>query len=120
MIMRHAAILPLVATLFGSGAAQAHAMLERADPRVGSAVSAAPSQVTLWFTQNIEHSFSSVEVVNAAGARVSVGKPRIDGANSTMQVGLKALAPGVYTVRWRALSVDTHTTQGSFTFQVGQ
>ena len=118
--MRHAAIFTLLATLVGSGGAQAHAFLDHADPRVGSTVSAAPSQVTLWFTQNIEHSFTSIEVLNSAGARVSVGKPRIDGANSLMQIGVRPLPPGVYTVRWRALSIDTHTTQGSFTFQVGQ
>ena len=36
-----------------------------------------------------------------------------------MTVGLKALAPGSYKVRWHALSVDTHTTEGAFTFTVG-
>jgi methionine-rich copper-binding protein CopC len=36
-----------------------------------------------------------------------------------MRIGVKALGPGSYRVRWRALSVDTHTTEGSFTFHVG-
>ena len=27
---------------------------------------------------------------------------------------------GTYRVRWHVLSVDTHTTEGNFTFQVGQ
>ena len=27
--------------------------------------------------------------------------------------------PGTYTVIWRVLSVDTHRTQGDFTFRVG-
>lgn len=101
----------------GAGGAQAHAFLDHAEPRVGSTVSAAPSVLSLWFTQNLEPVFTSAEVVNAAGARVS-GKARIDGANSLMQVGLKPLPPGTYTVRWRTLSVDTHTTEGSFTFEV--
>lgn len=117
--MRRAATLSLLAFFAAAGGAQAHAFLDHADPRVGSTVGSAPSQLTLWFTQNIEHAFTSVEVVNAAGARVSVGKPRIDTENSLMQIGLRPLPSGVYTVRWRALSVDTHTTQGSFTFQVG-
>jgi copper resistance protein C len=36
-----------------------------------------------------------------------------------MRIGLKSLSQGTYRVRWHALSVDTHTTQGSFTFHVG-
>jgi len=40
--------------------------------------------------------------------------------DSTMRVGLKPLSPGTYRVRWKVLSVDTHTTEGSFTFNVGQ
>ena len=40
-------------------------------------------------------------------------------SGNTMRVGLKALSPGSYKVRWHALSVDTHTTEGSFTFHVG-
>ena len=32
---------------------------------------------------------------------------------------VKALSPGAYKVHWHVLSVDTHTTQGTFTFHVG-
>ena len=118
--MRHTVILTLLASLVGAGGAKAHAWLDHAEPRVGNTVIAAPSAVTLWFTQNIEQSFSTMEVQNASGARVSVGRPHIDSANSMMQISLKPLPPGVYRVRWRALSVDSHTTEGSFKFQVGQ
>jgi copper resistance protein C len=65
-----------------------------------------------------EPAFSSVEVSDANGARVDLGKPTISA--STMRVGLKALPPGTYRVRWQVLSVDTHTTEGSFTFHVKQ
>ena len=36
-----------------------------------------------------------------------------------MRVSLKSLSPGTYRVRWHVLSVDTHKTEGSFTFTVG-
>jgi copper resistance protein C len=49
---------------------------------------------------------------------VDQGKPRI--AANVMHVGLKPLPPGTYKVLWHALSVDTHTTEGSFSFRVGQ
>jgi copper resistance protein C len=33
-------------------------------------------------------------------------------------VSLRPLSPGSYKVVWRVLSVDTHTTEGSFSFSV--
>ena len=35
-------------------------------------------------------------------------------------VSVKPLPPGTYRVHWKVLSVDTHTTEGNFTFRVGQ
>jgi methionine-rich copper-binding protein CopC len=66
----------------------------------------------------LEPSFSTVAVTGPNGARVDAGKAQISG--NTMRVGLKATGAGTYHVHWHALSVDTHTTQGSFTFHVGQ
>jgi copper resistance protein C len=105
-------------TAVASPTAQAHAFLDHAEPRVGSTVPAAPRQLALFFTQNLEPAFSSVEVSDANGARVDLGKPSISA--STMRVGLKALPPGTYKVHWHVLSVDTHTTEGNFTFHVKQ
>jgi methionine-rich copper-binding protein CopC len=106
----------LLYALASGNAAQAHAFLDHADPRVGSTVATAPRELTLSFTQSLEPAFSTIEVTGPGG-RVDAGKPQISG--NTMRVGLKALSPGTYHVHWRALSVDTHTTQGSFTFKVG-
>ena len=97
---------------------QAHAMLDRAEPRVGNTVATAPREVTLWFTEKLEAAFSSITVTNAAGERVDSGKTRVSG--SQMSVTLRAGGPGNYRVNWRALSLDTHTTEGNFTFQVGR
>ena len=99
--------------------ARAHAMLDRASPAVGSTVVAAPSAVTLTFTEKVEPAFSSVRVEDASGARVDQGKPQLAGRN-VLRVGLKPLPPGSYKVIWKVLSVDTHTTEGSFSFQVGR
>jgi methionine-rich copper-binding protein CopC len=95
----------------------AHAFLDHASPLVGSAVPTAPREVAMTFTQNIEAAFSSVQVTDANGARVDQGKPQISG--NTMRIELKSLLAGTYRVRWRVLSVDTHKTEGSFTFRVG-
>ena len=106
-------LLSLVAT-----AADAHAMLERAEPRVGNKVATPPSQVTLWFTQKLETAFSTITVTNAAGERVDTGKVRVNG--NQMSIGLRSGGAGTYRVNWQVLSIDTHRTNGSFTFQVGQ
>ena len=111
----------LLSFLISAAAAHAHALLDHADPRVGNTVPSSPHQVTLWFTQNLEPAFSGIQVLNAAGARVDTGKASVSGADRhALSVGVKALPPGTYTVRWHVLSVDTHTTEGNFTFRVGQ
>jgi methionine-rich copper-binding protein CopC len=118
--MYRSAVITLVAMrlLLVTGEANAHAFLDHAEPRVGNRVDTAPRQVTLWFTQKLEPAFSTITVTNAAGQRVDAGKPRVSG--SQMSVSLRPGGAGTYHVTWRVLSVDTHTTEGSFTFQVGQ
>ena len=96
---------------------EAHAMLDHASPAVGSTVGSSPGQVTLYFTQELEPKFSGAEVRNAGGARVDQGKS-ISG--NVMRLSVGSLPPGRYSVTWHVLSVDTHTTQGSFGFHVGR
>ena len=110
-------ITPLLLVL-ATGAAQAHAFLDHAEPRVGNKVASPAREVTLWFTQKLEPAFSSVTVTNAAGERVDSGKPRVSGEQ--MSISLRAGGAGTYRVNWHVLSVDAHTTEGNFTFQVGQ
>ena len=116
--MRIPSILTSLALLLvvGSVSAHAHAFLDHADPRVGSIVNAAPREVSLSFTQNLEPAFSTMEVIGPSGQRVDEGKPRIDG--NVMRVSMRADQPGTYRVKWRVLSVDTHTTEGAFSFKV--
>ena len=117
MRLRVAAVA--AALLLGAGAAWGHAFLDRAEPRVGSTVKSPPSRVRVWFTQDLEPAFSTLEVVNARGERVDQGPAAVDPSSRTLlQVPLKPLGPGIYRVKWRVLSVDTHVTEGDFTFRV--
>jgi copper resistance protein C len=110
-------IIPLL-LLLAMGEASAHAMLDHAEPRVGNKVATAPREVTLWFTQKVEAAFSTITVTDPSGQRVDSGKTRVSG--NQMSVSLRGAGAGTYRVTWRVLSVDTHATDGSFTFQVGQ
>ena len=110
-------VLSLLVLALCEAKAHAHAMLSSASPAVGGSASAGTRQVTLSFTQGLEPSFSSVQVTDSKGARVDTGKAQVSG--STMSVGLKNVGQGTYHVHWHVLSVDTHKTQGSFSFHVG-
>jgi methionine-rich copper-binding protein CopC len=114
--MRRTVII-MGASLFGH-AAWAHAFLERASPAVGSEVSGSPSALTLTYSEPVEPLFSTVEVTNAGGTVVTNGKPLPKDDGRVLVVRLKPLSPGVYSVAWHVTSVDTHKTDGHFTFTV--
>jgi methionine-rich copper-binding protein CopC len=117
---RFAIALALVLPVTLPAAAYAHAHLDHAMPPAGSSQATAPREVVLSFTQDLEPAFSTIEVRNDAGAVVSNGKAQLDDKQHTqLRVPLNALGPGTYKVIWHVLSVDTHRTQGDFTFRVG-
>ena len=111
-------IASLMLLMVATSSARAHAFLDHAEPRVGNKVATSPREVTLWFTQKLEPAFSSISVTNGTGERVDTGKVRVNG--NQMSISLRSGGGGTYHVHWHVLSVDTHTTDGNFTFQVGQ
>jgi methionine-rich copper-binding protein CopC len=112
-------ICALELVLASTAPARAHAFLDHATPAVGSKVRAPPTQVKLWFTEELEPAFSTVQVLDRDGKRVDESDVKVDSGDARLlQVSLPTLAPGTYRVRWRVLSVDTHVTEGDFTFDV--
>jgi methionine-rich copper-binding protein CopC len=121
MTRKTAAALVLAAALIAPASVRAHAFLDHSDPAVGSTVPAAPAVIHLWFTQELEPAFCWVTVSDRTGAAVNDGPAAIDASNpSELNVKLKPLPAGSYTVKWHVLSVDTHTTEGDFNFEVGR
>jgi hypothetical protein len=97
----------------------AHAFLDHADPKVGGTVTGPPSQVKIWFTEELESAFSKIQVFDASGAQVDKKDSKVDATDKAlMAVSLPPLAPGNYRVVWNAVAVDTHHTSGSFRFTV--
>ena len=116
----HNLVLACAAVAALPAAAFAHAHLDRAAPSAGSTIKSAPKDVTLSFTEAVEPKFSSIEVRDAKGAAMQTGAAEgVAGNTAQLRVGVKPLPPGTYTVKWRVLSVDTHRSQGSFSFTVG-
>jgi copper resistance protein C len=117
--MRHIIRLATVtlALACGAVAAYAHAFLDHASPLVGSPVSGSPSEVRLWFTQQLEPRFSAAQL-RGPGGKV-LGSGSVDAADGKqLVIPVHGLAPGKYTVSWKVLSVDTHRTEGTFSFEV--
>ncbi len=99
--------------------AKAHAFLDHSDPKVGSTITNSPTELKVWFTQQLEPAFSTLEVQDAQGKEVDKKDAHLDDKDKSLFiVSLPSLPPGTYTVIWHAVSVDTHKTQGHFEFTV--
>jgi methionine-rich copper-binding protein CopC len=102
-----------------AGTAFAHAHLQRAAPPVGGTVRKAPERVELWFSERLEPSLSRLEVQDASGQRVDKNDAHAAPDDARHLVAsVPSLAPGKYKVVWRAVSVDSHVTEGDFTFTI--
>jgi methionine-rich copper-binding protein CopC len=112
-------LLALAIILTGAAAASAHVVLKSADPPAGSAVSVAPKEVRLVFSEALEPAFSRAQVVGPDGQRVDIGSRVDPAAPNVLRVALRPLVAGSYRVVWRVVSTDTHVTSGNFTFTVG-
>ena len=96
----------------------AHAYPVSSVPQDGATVSSPPREIVIRFTEGVEIEFSRIDVKNSGGELVSLGKVR-QPAPDTLATELKPLSPGVYTIDWQVLSVDTHVTEGRLRFTVG-
>ncbi len=117
--MRHTTIAAILAGLMlCAGPASAHAFLKTANPAVGSTVQAAPNQVAIEFTEGVEPRFSTIAVQDASGASVAARDVKIQGDHTHHAVALMPLQPGTYKEIWHATAVDTHKTEGNYSFTV--
>lgn len=96
----------------------AHAHIKTASPADGSTV-AAPAEVTLGFTEELEVKLSSITVKDARGEVVSAAPAEaVPGDRKALKVRLKPASPGIYSVEWAATSVDTHRVTGQYRFTI--
>ena len=120
--MRRLALIAAVAgaALALPAAAWAHAALLRTSPVASKVLNAAPSQVTLTYSEPIEPRFAIVSVTDAGGNLVTNGAPsRLPQDPDTLVIPLKPIPEGWYLVYWRVISVDGHPVRGAFTFAIG-
>jgi methionine-rich copper-binding protein CopC len=111
-----AALLAIV--LSNPTAARAHSFPEKETPSAGQKVASTPSEVVIGFDAPIEKLFAKLEVAGADGANQAVGAPQVSDDGRQLSVKVGALKPGDYTVKWAVVCIDTHHTEGSYTFTV--
>lgn len=114
-----AALFLLLATTY---IADAHASLVKADPAPNTLVPTAPKQLTLWFDEPIDLSFTTVDVLDSSRSRFAAGAlSTVPGDPKQLRVPLKEMPDGTYTVAWKVLSAaDGHVTRGNYAFSVGK
>ncbi len=109
----------LLVMVADSARLEAHAFLERAEPAVGSTLQGPPREVRVLFTEKIEPALSTIQVFDASGKEVDKQDAHLDRSNhALLHVSLPRLEAGTYKVVWRVVSVDTHVTNGSFSFRL--
>lgn len=111
--------IALLATPLASVPAGAHAFLVRSAPAHRAVLGRMPERVQLWFNERIEPAYSTVSVWNAAGAQVDARDVTVGPDDPRrLSVTVEARAPGLYTVKYRVLSVDGHIVDNRFTFTI--
>jgi len=110
----------LAAVALAAPAAWAHAELREASPAVGSTVAKSPTEISLKFSEGVEAQLSTISLSHKDGAKIAAGPAVVDGKDKRfLALKLaKPLAPGSYTVHWEVVSIDSHKTQGTYSFEV--
>lgn len=102
-----------------TGRAEAHAVLVRSTPPHRAVLAQAPERVDLWFSEQLEAAYSTVSVWSEAGGQVDDRNVTVGPDDPRrLSVSLSTRAPGLYTVKYRVLSVDGHIVEGRITFTV--
>jgi methionine-rich copper-binding protein CopC len=111
--------LALLASLATATSAFAHAHLQSETPAADSAT-ASPIELRLNFSEGVEDKFTKVSITADGGAAVAVKSIATDPSDKKTLIVTPAapLAAGQYKVEWHAVSVDTHKSEGTYSFKV--
>ena len=94
-----------------------HAAVIRSSPAADATVRS-PREVAIFFSERIQAARSSISVNDSNGVRIDAGDSRVNANGRVLRVTLKPLSGGTYQVKWRVRSIDTHDSDGQFSFHV--
>ena len=111
----------LVAAAVGMApiAALAHAFLSQALPPVDGTVASSPKEIRLTFSEGVEPRFSGIELATSDGRAIATAPATPDPETPSSSFwSCRRSLPGRYKVSWHVVSVDTHRTEGAYSFAV--
>jgi copper resistance protein C len=77
------------------------------------------ANLVLMFPESVDLGSSTIEVMDSRRRRIPIDLPELDKNGKDVVIQLRGpLEPGVYTIKWRALSIYGHTIQGVYNFNV--
>jgi methionine-rich copper-binding protein CopC len=97
----------------------AHSFPESETPAAGQTLTEPPSEVKIKYDAPIEKLFAQLAVIDSSGQNLAQGAPAVSDDGYILTVKLPRLKPGNYLVKWRVVGIDTHHTEGSYSFSVG-
>lgn len=99
--------------------ALAHAVLIRSDPAQNARLTASPAKIDLFFSEALDHKFSTISVRDTSGGRHEKGPVAFTSDPTEMTIAVNALSPAFYTVAWTSVSaVDGHRLDGTYPITV--
>ena len=118
--MKRMMLVLITLLAFAPIVARACAVLEHAEPRVGSTVSAPVQQVTLHFSMQVFPAKSTMSVLAPDGTDMAAGKAFASNPsdNATLAIRVRDLLPGKYKVRWNVLAACGSKEPGDYKFTV--
>ena len=113
--MRRVLAAAAVAALAFPAVAAAHATLRSTTPSFRQELHSGPATIRLHFDQRVDLLPGAVKVLGTTGKDFA-GPAHTDGTDVVAAV--RPLPRGGYTVRWQAISADSHVVSGVWTFGV--
>jgi methionine-rich copper-binding protein CopC len=110
-----AAVSAMATASLAGASAQAMGLVEQ-KPQVNEIMQGSGLAFALRFDQPIDHQGSSLSLVTPQGTKML--RARLDAEPNTLYSAVGQLAPGEYTLHWKARAEDGQTLTGTIPFRV--
>jgi methionine-rich copper-binding protein CopC len=101
-------------------AAWGHATLVKSAPAADAVLTQQPSVIQAWYSEEVAVKGSFIRLYDSADKLLASGGVDLNDHNhESMKLIPPLLSPGIYTIKWHAISADdNHVTQDEFRFTV--
>lgn len=114
--MKTRILIAAAALLTLNGVANAHTHLKMSMPADNAVLASPPKQIMLHFSEATR--LTALSIQKDGEEEQKDLKPLPKEPSADLSIPVSTLAPGKYTVNWRALGKDNHVMSGEFHFTV--